>query len=47
MICLQDEVENPQVARAAGFSLHAGVAANAHQCQKLERLTRETSCRDW
>jgi hypothetical protein len=28
------------VARVAGFSLHAGVAADAHQRQKLERLCR-------
>ena len=26
--------------KLAGFSLHAGVAAKAHQCDKLERLAR-------
>jgi hypothetical protein len=34
------EGENAAVARAAGFSLHAGVAAAAHQRDKLERLCR-------
>jgi hypothetical protein len=28
------------VAKLAGFSLHAGVAAKAHQQDKLERLCR-------
>ena len=28
------------VAKAAGFSLHAGVASAAHECEKLERLCR-------
>jgi hypothetical protein len=29
-----------RVAKVAGFSLHAGVAAEAHQRDKLERLCR-------
>ena len=32
-----------RVAKLAGFSLHAGVAANAHQRDKLERLCRYIS----
>ncbi len=36
----QDNDDNSQVAKANGFSLHAGVAAKAHQRRKLERLCR-------
>jgi hypothetical protein len=32
--------ESDRVAKEAGFSLHAGVAARAHERQKLERLCR-------
>ena len=32
--------ENDRLAKAAGFSLHGGVAAAAHQRDKLERLCR-------
>jgi hypothetical protein len=32
------------VAKTAGFSLHAGVAAKAHQRRKLERLCRYIAC---
>lgn len=32
-----------RVAKLAGFSLHAGVAAKTHQCDKLERLCRYIS----
>ena len=32
-----------RVAKLAGFSLHAGVAAKAHQRDKLERLCRYIS----
>ena len=32
-----------RVAKLGGFSLHAGVAAKAHQCDKLERLCRYIS----
>ncbi|MCP5345335.1 MAG: transposase [Pseudomonadales bacterium] len=28
------------MAKLAGFSLHAGVAARAEQCDKIERLCR-------
>ena len=31
---------NPKLAKANGFSLHAGVATQAHQRRKLERLCR-------
>ena len=34
------EDSNPRVARVAGFSLHAGVAAARHERRKLERLCR-------
>lgn len=32
--------DNPNLAKIVGFSLHAGVAAEAHQRRKLERLCR-------
>ena len=32
--------DNSSVAKAAGFSLHAGVASAAHEREKLERLCR-------
>jgi hypothetical protein len=32
--------DHPDLAKTAGFSLHAGVAAKAHQRRKLERLCR-------
>ncbi len=32
--------DNSSVAKAAGFSLHAGVASEAHEREKLERLCR-------
>ncbi len=32
------------VGQVSGFSLHAGVAAQAHQRQKPERLCRYISC---
>ena len=32
--------DNSTVAKAAGFSLHAGVASEAHEREKLERLCR-------
>ena len=35
-----DERLDSALARAAGFSLHCGVAAAAHQREKLERLCR-------
>ena len=35
-----DETEESNAARAAGFSLHAGIAARAEQRNKLERLCR-------
>jgi len=38
-----DEPFDDRVGKVAGFSLHAGVAAKAHQCQKLERLCRYIS----
>jgi len=31
------------VGKEAGFSLHAGVAARAHECDKVERLCRYVS----
>lgn len=34
---------NPGLARANGFSLHAGVATQSHQLRKLERLCRYIS----
>ena len=34
------EESSARVAKASGFSLHAGVAAAAHERQKLERLCR-------
>jgi len=36
----QADTDNPNLAKTAGFSLHAGVAAKAHQRHKLERLCR-------
>ena len=36
----EEDSENSQLAKTAGFSLHAGVAAKAHQRRKLERLCR-------
>lgn len=35
--------DNARVAKLNGFSLHAGVAAHAHQRKKLERLCRYTA----
>ena len=35
-----DEPSVDQVGKVAGFSLHAGVAARAHERKKLERLCR-------
>ena len=32
--------DNSSLAKAAGFSLHAGVAREAHEREKLERLCR-------
>ena len=32
--------DNSSLAKAAGFSLHAGVASEAHEREKLERLCR-------
>jgi len=37
---MTDGTERPGVAQLSGFSLHAGVAAAAHQRYKLERLAR-------
>ena len=34
----EEDSNNPKLAKANGFSLHAGVAAQAHQRRKLERL---------
>jgi Putative transposase len=34
------ERDDPWLAKAAGFSLHAGVAAGAQQRDKVERLCR-------
>ena len=36
----EEEKDNSTLAETAGFSLHAGVAAKAHQRRKLERLCR-------
>ena len=36
----EEDNNNPRLAKANGFSLHAGVAAQAHQRRKLERLCR-------
>ena len=36
----EDGKEADNVARTGGFSLHAGIAAKAHQREKLERLAR-------
>jgi len=36
----EQENDNPNLAKTAGFSLHAGVAAEARQPRKLERLCR-------
>ncbi len=36
----ESKVSSSQVAKLAGFSLHAGVMAEAHQRDKLERLCR-------
>jgi len=36
----REEENNSKLAKANGFSLHAGVAAQAHQRRKLERLCR-------
>jgi hypothetical protein len=36
----EDGNNNPRLAGANGFSLHAGVVAQAHQRRKLERLCR-------
>ncbi len=36
-----------RVANVAGFSLHAGVMAEAHRRDKLERLCRRNVCRCW
>ena len=38
-----DERLDSGLAKAAGFSLHCGVAAAAHQREKLERLCRYIS----
>jgi hypothetical protein len=36
----EEDNNNPKLVKANGFSLHAGVAAQAHQRRKLERLCR-------
>ncbi len=36
----EQDNDNPNLAKTAGFSLHAGVAAKAHRRRKLERLRR-------
>lgn len=36
----EQDIDHPNLAKTAGFSLHAGVAAKAHQRRKLERLCR-------
>lgn len=36
----EQDHDHPNLAKTAGFSLHAGVAAKAHQRRKLERLCR-------
>lgn len=38
-----DEPFDDWVGKVAGFSLHAGVAARADECKKLERLCRYIS----
>jgi hypothetical protein len=38
-----DDSFGDQVGKVAGFSLHAGVAAGAHERSKLERLCRYIS----
>ena len=38
-----DDYSNSQVGKVAGFSLHAGVATEAQQRKKLERLCRYIS----
>ena len=38
--CDSDEQFTDRVGKAAGFSLHAGVATKAHERDKLERLCR-------
>jgi len=38
-----DERLDSGLAKAAGFSLHCGVAAGAHQREKLQRLCRYIS----
>jgi hypothetical protein len=38
-----DDFTNSQVGKIAGFSLHAGVATEARQRKKLERLCRYIS----
>jgi hypothetical protein len=40
--CLEES--SAQVAKVAGFSLHAGVAAARHERQKQERLCRYVTC---
>src|SRR5210317_768621 len=39
----EDDDRSSQAAKASGFSLHAGVAAQARERQKLERLCRYIS----
>jgi len=36
----EDEKETDNIARTGEFSLHAGIAANTHQRDKIERLCR-------
>jgi len=36
----EEQHDDPKLAKTAGFSPHAGVAAQAHQRRKLERLCR-------
>jgi hypothetical protein len=36
----EQDHDHPNLAKTAGFSLHAGIAAKAHQRHKLERLCR-------
>jgi Putative transposase len=38
-----DEIQNSVLGKVDGFSLHAGVAAKAHERSKLERLCRTIS----
>ena len=40
MSAREEDSNNPRLAKASGFSLHAGVAAQAHQRRKVERLCR-------